>query len=170
MAVCEAILNGINRTCDTNIGGVARFWLADKGKVQGSIQTEDGKITAIGAKANWFEYQVRDETSTVSWAGVEGIGGTVAYWNYTVTLVIDRHDSTKSKEVDELRKAPLVLIFEDGNGMKWMLGADRGLIMKASTAGEFGTAFTDQNKYTLTFESAMPTLAPQVTCAVPPES
>lgn len=170
MALCKAVLNGITRACASNIGGVSKFWIADLSDVQASISVNENKeVTAIDTVNgnHWKEYQVRSETSTATWAGVEGIGGVIAYYNYTITVLIDRQDATKNREIEQLAAAPLALIFEDNNGIKWLVGEERGVLLRPATAGDFGTSFTDSNQYSLSFESPMSHLAYMVTATIP---
>lgn len=162
MALCSTILNGISLSCDKTTGGIDKFWIAVQSDVKGSIQvSEQHKVTAVDAAGgnHWKEYQCRAETSTVTWAGVEGVGKGVAYWNYTVNIVIEHQDGTKNLEVEQLAREPLAIIYEDNNGRRWLLGDVRGAKMLPATAGDFGTAYTDANQYTLQFECPMLHLA-----------
>lgn len=170
------MLKGISSAaCEKNVGGIAKFWISPQNNVKGLIKNdEDHKVTDVEAPdgQNWKEYEPMPETSTVTWVGVEGVGKSVAYWNYTINLVFPRQDTAKNLEVEELSKEPMAIIYEDNNGKRWLLGDVRGAKMLAATAGDYGTAYTDANQYTVQFECPMLHLAYELSadCDIYPKS
>lgn len=175
MSLCNTALNGIQLSCDTNTGGIERFWIAVKHDVNGLIKIDESKkVTDVEAPdgENWKTYEVRSETSTVAFAGVEGAGGSIKFWNYTLTIVVDKIDSAKNREIEQLQREPIAVIFEDNNGKRWLIGDVRGAKLMAATAGDYGTAYTDNNQYTLSIECPMPHLAYELAedCEIYPKS
>lgn len=171
MAICNALTAGLNKSCDTNAGGVNKIYVTDFDNVTGitigaatSPQTGDWvDAITMGGSTKFWEVQTNKNvcnfTETVS---VDMANGTT-FFNQVITLELSRRETTKRDFIEKLvagQKA-LRLIVLDSNGNYWFFGYAEGSYVTAIEGGS-GTAKADKNGYTVTFTAMEPDQAYQV--------
>lgn len=150
---CSVTLNGIAQDCLPSIGGVKRIWLGSFSQLDGSIEEDTAGI--IIADVSPTEYKLaRGTASMTSTATIDETTGTRFFTN-VVTAVFNRMDNDKDAELSEIIRGELYLVAEDENNNKWLLARYHPVKVTAVEATT-GTAFSDANRYTLTFQVVTP--------------
>ena len=151
---CTITLSGLARDCDVNVGGVKRVLIASYADVTGWTEDDDliDSITLDTGKY-FAEYVMRKGVASYSGTPQFNEDGDYTGEDGTLTLVFGRMTTAKRVEVEALSKQDLVVVFEDNNGIWWMLGKDNPV---NRTGGETatGTAQTDRNAYTVELHSS----------------
>jgi len=159
-----ALTTGFSLDCKDAIGGIKsiRFaTLADWGTITPTIAS--GEVTAIGSASTvFYKYELRRETSSFNDDPQPDQATGSLYFKPMISMVMNKLETSKRKEVQLLAKNRLVAIVEiqipddaNGDGDFWVLGHANGLDMVASTGGS-GTAPGDRNGYELAFEGMEP--------------
>lgn len=150
---CLITLNGITLDCQPSLGGIKKVWLAQYSDVsEVTVDPESEMITAITNAGDWYEYQFRKATgSLTSTLNVDETAGT-NYVSNELSLVFTKMETAKRIEIAALSIGQLCAIVLDSNGHYWFLGKD-DYVSASAGAGNTGTAKGDQNAYTLTLST-----------------
>jgi len=70
MAICNSLTTGLDKSCDTNVGGINRFYIADYVELSPTIS--GGKITGLSPDLNQGIYAVTT-TATITTSVVAGV-------------------------------------------------------------------------------------------------
>ena len=155
MANCNNITGFTYDSCESNMGGIKKIWLAnyveDAVVVDSSPAATNGSITAYtsGVTVSAFtEFPMRKNVASMtSTLNVAEEGGT--YVTTELNMVFSKMDTQKRLAVVALAQSEAMAIVKDSNNKYWFLGKDNPLTVSAGT-GETGTAKADPNHYTVT--------------------
>lgn len=153
MACNTVTLNGINAKCDTSAGGIKRVLIAQKDDVTIGTVDENGVITEITlAEGKYFvQWLFRKNTGSYTTALTSDPAiGTQAVTT-DLNLQFTKAEATKRLEIQSAINAAAVVIIEDMYGQYILLGKDNEVSVTAVNQ-QSGTAVTDLNGYTLTFQ------------------
>lgn len=153
MACNTVTLNGINAKCDTSAGGIKRVLIAQKDDVTIGAVDENGVITEITlAEGKYFvQWLFRKNTGSYTTALTSDPAiGTQAVTT-DLNLQFTKAEATKRLEIQSAINAAAVVIIEDMYGQYILLGKDNEVSVTAVNQ-QSGTAVTDLNGYTLTFQ------------------
>lgn len=154
MACNTVTLNGINAKCDTSAGGIKRVLIAQKDDVQTiTVDSTTGvidTITMVSGKT-FVQWLFRKNTGsyTTSLTSDPAIGTQVVTTD--LNLQFTKAEATKRLEIQSAINAAAVVIIEDMYGQYILLGKDNEVSVTAVNQ-QSGTAVTDLNGYTLTFQ------------------
>lgn len=153
MACNTVTLNGINAKCDTSAGGIKRVLIAQKDDVTIGNVDESGVITEItmATGKTFVQWLFRKNTGsyTTSLTSDPAIGTQAVTTD--LNLQFTKAEATKRLEIQSAINAAAVVIIEDMYGQYILLGKDNEVSVTAVNQ-QSGTAFTDLNGYTLTFQ------------------
>jgi hypothetical protein len=153
MACNTVTLNGINAKCDTSAGGIKRVLIAQKDDVTIGETNAQGVITEITmATGKYFvQWLFRKNTGsyTTSLTSDPAIGTQAVTTD--LNLQFTKAEATKRLEIQSAINAAAVVIIEDMYGQYILLGKDNEVSVTAVNQ-QSGTAVTDLNGYTLTFQ------------------
>lgn len=169
MAVCNALISGLAKSCDTNAGGVNKVFLTDYSNV--AAITEGTYPYSAGfwvdgitmATQSFFEFQTNKNVCNFTEAvSIDMTNGTT-FFNQVVTIVLSRRETTKRNAIEKLvaGQKQLMVIVLDSNGNYWLFGRAEGAYVTAIEGGS-GTAKADANGYTITLTAMEPEQAWQV--------
>lgn len=154
MACNTVTLNGINGRCDTSAGGIKRILIAQKDDVTNiSVDASTGVIDTITmATGKYFvQWLFRKNTGNYTTALTSDPAiGTQAVTT-DLNLQFTKAEATKRLEIQSAINAAAVVIIEDMYGQYILLGKDNEVSV-TSVNQQSGTAVTDLNGYTLTFQ------------------
>lgn len=154
MACNTVTLNGINGRCDTSAGGIKRVLIAQKDDVTNiSVDTSTGVIDTITMASNKYfvQWLFRKNTGNYTTALTSDPAiGTQAVTT-DLNLQFTKAEATKRLEIQSAINAAAVVIIEDMYGQYILLGKDNEVSV-TSVNQQSGTAVTDLNGYTLTFQ------------------
>lgn len=153
MACNTVTLNGINAKCDTSAGGIKRVLIAQKDDVDIKTVDENGVITEItmATGKTFVQWLFRRNTAnySTSMTSDASIGNSIITTD--LNLQFTKAEATKRLEIQSAINAAAVVIIEDMYGQYILLGKDNEVSVTAVNQ-QSGTAVTDLNGYTLTFQ------------------
>ena len=160
MACNTVTLTPIFAKCDMSIGGIKRILIAQKEDVQDIIvdwdentQTGSDMVTEITMKEGKFfvEWLFRKNTAnySTSMSSDAAIGNSIITTD--LNLQFTKAEATKRLSIQSAINAAAVVIMEDMYGQYILLGKDNEVTV-TSVNQQSGTAMTDLNGYTLTFQ------------------
>ena len=159
MAICNALINGLDKSCFNNAGGVNKIYIADFDNVT-AFTTGAATAPLIG---DWIDsitmaattqfYEIKTNKNVCNFtedAAIDMTNGTT-FFNQVVNIVLSRRETTKRDFIEKLTagQKQLVLIVLDSNGNYWYFGQVEGAYVTAITGGS-GTAKADANGYSIT--------------------
>lgn len=153
MACNTVTLNGINAKCDTSAGGIKRILIAQRDDVTIGTPDEQGiinEITVVSGKyfVQWlFRKNTANYTTTLTSDPAIGTQALTTDLNLQFT----KAEAIKRLEIQSAINASAVIIIEDMYGQYILLGKDNDVTVTAVNQ-QSGTAITDLNGYTLTFQ------------------
>lgn len=162
MAICNALTNGLSKSCDTNAGGVNKIYITDYANVTNVTDgagTGGDWITAItmAASTHFYEFQTNKNVCNFTESvAIDLVAGTT-FFNQVVSLVLSRRETIKRDAIEKLTagQKQLAIIVLDSNGLYWYSGLTEGSYVSAIEGGS-GTAKADANGYTITFTAMEP--------------
>jgi hypothetical protein len=149
--------------CLDAIGGINTLWV--------SSDFESGTITAgatagitslAGATGTFYQIEVaKDVASFTETFNISNTNGT-AFFTQEVTIPVQHLSSAKRAQIQLLayNRASKV-VFEDNNGLYWLVGATRGCVISTGTTTT-GTAPGDASQYSFVLQGMEPAMAYQV--------
>lgn len=154
MACNTVTLNGINAKCDTSAGGIKRVMIIQKDDVTNiSVDDTTGVVDTITLASGKFFVQWLFRKNTGSYT--TSLSSDPAIGTQAVTtdlnLQFTKAEATKRLEIQSAINAAAVVIIEDMYGQYILLGKDNEVTVTAVNQ-QSGTAITDLNGYTLTFQ------------------
>ena len=154
MACNTVTLNGIDAKCDKSVGGIKRILIAQKDDVQTiTVDSTTGVIDTINMVSGktFVEWLFRRNTAnySTSMSSDAAIGNSIITTD--LNLQFTKAEATKRLEIQSAINAAAVVIIEDMYGQYILLGKDNEVTV-TSVNQQSGTAMTDLNGYTLTFQ------------------
>lgn len=164
---CSATLTAIASQCGKILGGLKKFYVINRDKVD-TITVTQGAITAItltGSSAGdgFIEYGFKRGTANVSIAGNADDSGRNNSYTTTATLEFMKQETAKRVALQAIVETDAYAVWEDNNGKRWLMGYDAAI--GSNVNGETGSAFTDNNLYTLTITDNSLELPMEITMA-----
>jgi hypothetical protein len=152
MAYCPLTLQGIASSCDTNMGGVRKVYIASFQDDIFSLDA-DGVVSAITTSVTWYEYALKQGVASMT--GERTIDNSIGnnFATNSVVLQFAKMDAAKLKEVEQLCNGDAAVIVQDNNKKYWALGINNPANASASNA-QTGQAATDGNFYAVTLSCA----------------
>lgn len=147
---CNVTLTGIGYSCEPNLSGVKAVYIADWNDVS-SYTVSNNNITAItmASGKKFYEYVFQKNTAGLTSTMTKNESAGYKFYTNELTGNINKLDTTKHIEIDELMSGQLAAIVNDKNGMYWYLGADQYATGTAATA-QTGASGEDGNFYNIT--------------------
>ena len=145
---CSFTLNGIQKDCKHNIGGVSKVWIAPY--TAGAATVDTNKISAISNIAAFKGYEFSKNTASMTSTLNKDLTNGTSYVSTEIILQFNRMETEKRIEVEALSTGDLQIIVRDSNGIYWFLGFDAPVEASAGTA-QTGVAKSDGNFYNITF-------------------
>lgn len=178
MSICNALTNGLQKSCDNNSGGVNKVFLADFANATPILATSstfpnDEWINAItmaapgGVTASFYEIQTNKNVCNFQETVAIDLTNGTTFFNQVVNIVLSRRETTKRAFIEKLiaGQKQLACIVLDSNGIYWYFGLEEGGYITAIDGGS-GTAKADANGYTVTLTAMEPDQAYQVNPAI----
>lgn len=145
---CSITLNGIQKDCKNNIGGLSKVWIAPY--TAGAATVDSDKISAISNIAAFKGYEFSRNTASMTSTLNKDLTNGTSYVSTEIVLQFNRMETAKRIEVEALSVGDLQIIVRDNNGIYWFLGYDAPVEATTGTA-QTGAAKTDGNFYNITF-------------------
>mgnify|MGYP000051885887 CR=1 FL=1 len=151
------ITSALALDCMNSIGGLKTAYIL-AGEINSTTEVA-GEITDINGTGSFFQFELAKDTAMYSEAiTVSNTNGTVFYQG-ELTIVLQKMSAAKRNQILLLAaNRDLRIAFEDNNGITYIAGLTRGMVMSSGTAAS-GTAVGDLNGYTLVFQSQEPASA-----------
>ncbi len=158
---CSNLNAGFILDCNNSNGGIDKVYIAN-GPVQ-SIATVSGnsgivdEIVVGGSPltpADFFEFEVPRQTSSFTETHTVSQANGTLFYDQALSMLFNKMEASKRNQLLLMGQATnLVVVFKDNNGKYWSVGLERGGYMTAGTSVS-GTAYGDQNGYTITLSGA----------------
>lgn len=146
---CLGTLKGINSSCEGNIGGIQRVYIADFDEINVTPDYATCSVSAItgtSASTKFYTYVLENEVGSATSTLTKGSGG-VHYYTHEINVQFSKMDPDKSLELMAISKGQVAAVTLDNNGKYWYYGADR-YISGEDTVAQSGQGFDDLNGYT----------------------
>ena len=149
--------------CLDAIGGIKTLWVSSNADLGTITAGTTGGITALsGATGTFYQIEVaKDTASFTETFNISNTNGT-AFFQQEVTIPVQHLSSAKRAQIQLLayNRASKV-VFEDNNGLYWLVGATRGCVISTGTTTT-GTAPGDATQYSFVLQAMEPEMAYQV--------
>lgn len=151
------ITSALALDCMNSIGGLKTAYIL-AGNIASTTEVA-GEITDINGTGSFYQFELAKDTAFYNEAiTVSNVNGTVFYQG-ELTIVLQKMSAEKRNQILLLAaNRDLRIAFEDNNGITYIAGLTRGMVMSSGTAAT-GTAVADLNGYTLVFQSQEPASA-----------
>lgn len=151
------ITSALALDCMNSIGGLKTAYIL-AGEITSTTELA-GEITDIVGSGSFYQFELAKDTAFYNEAiTVSNVNGTVFYQG-ELTIVLQKMSAEKRNQILLLAaNRDLRIAFEDNNGISYIAGLTRGMVMSSGTAAT-GTAVGDLNGYTLVFQSQEPASA-----------
>jgi len=161
-------LTGYTLSCDRASGGVKTVYMVEHSDITSYAQNSAGLVTGItlasGVVLKEYEVQREDSDWTETFAGARE-NRTVA-WDQTLRLKIHKKDAAIRTEILALANFTGAAIVQEEDGGYYFLGADSGLDMTPTTAGQSGINREDMNGWTIELQGKEKLAAPEVDSSI----
>ena len=163
------ILSCIPRGCDSNAGGLLKFYLADAESITG-ITESNGTVTGIGLSGGtpaFYEFHMNKNSAQFIETGNIDLTNGSTFYTVVTSLHIARRDVAKRNSISLVASGQrdLILILQDANGIYWLQGKTNYANLTALGEGS-GLAKADGSKYSLEFTSEEPEMMVEVDPAI----
>lgn len=149
--------------CLDAIGGIKTLWVSSDFDYTSVTAGATAGITALsGGTGAFYQIQVaKDVASFTETFNVSNTNGT-AFFTQEVTIPVQHLDSAKRQQIQLLTyNRASRCVFEDNNGLYWLVGLTRGCVVSAGTTTT-GTAPGDATQYSFVLQGMEPEMAYQV--------
>lgn len=144
-----SLTTGRKVPCKSAVGGIKSVYFADFGTL-GTATIASGEITAFSGTPDWFEFDVKGNSSLETTVNSSRENGTTFY-TQTLNLTLTFLDKATQEELKLLAHARPHVAVEDYNGNFFLVGLDHGAEVTGGTVVT-GAAMGDLSGFTLTFE------------------
>lgn len=149
--------------CLDAIGGIKTLWVSSDFDYTAVTAGATAGITALtGGTGSFYQIQVaKDVASFTETFNISNTNGT-AFFTQEVTIPVQHLDSAKRQQIQLLTyNRASRCVFEDNNGLYWMVGLTRGCVVSSGTTTT-GTAPGDATQYSFVLQGMEPEMAYQV--------
>ena len=155
---CLKTLNGLARTCDSNIPGIRRVLFANREDVANvEFQDADSGITVssitMASGASWYVYYFAKNTGSLTTTHVRSDENGNNYYTSVLALQFNKMEAAKHVEVEALAEGNLIAIATDNNGVHHLVGYDEWLSSEGEEIAVSGAGIDDRNGYALNLTS-----------------
>lgn len=144
-----SLTTGRKVPCKSAVGGIKSVYFADFGTL-GTATIASGEITAFAGTPDWFEFDVKGNSSLETTVNSSRENGTTFY-TQTLNLTLTFLDKATQEELKLLAHARPHVAVEDYNGNFFLVGLEHGAEVTGGTVVT-GAAMGDLSGFTLTFE------------------
>ena len=144
-----SLTTGRKVPCKSAVGGIKSVYFADFGTL-GTATIASGEITAFSGTPDWFEFDVKGNSSLETTVNSSRENGTTFY-TQTLNLTLTFLDKATQEELKLLAHARPHVAVEDYNGNFFLVGLEHGAEVTGGTVVT-GAAMGDLSGFTLTFE------------------
>lgn len=158
---CSNLNAGFILDCNDSNGGVDKIFIAN-GPVQSIQTTTSGsgivdEIIVGGSPltpADFFEFEVPRQTSSFTETHTVSQANGTLFYDQALSMLFNKMEAEKRNQLLLMGQATnMVVVYKDNNGKYFSVGLERGAYMTAGTSVS-GTAYGDQNGYTITLSGA----------------
>lgn len=153
---CLKTLNGLARTCDSNIPGIRRVLFANREDVSAVTFGSDG-VTVSGitmaSGASFYAYYFAKNTGSLTTTHVRSDENGNNYYTAVLALQFNKMEAAKHVEVEALAEGNLIAIATDNNGIHHLIGYDEYLSSEGEEIAVSGAGIDDRNGYALNLSS-----------------
>ena len=150
---CNTSLSAIIKSCDNNVGGLIKFYIAPTEFVTGVTATT-GTVTSIAMSgaSKFVEFEFNKNSASYTDEAAISLENGSTYYTETITLKLPRREVAKRNAIALIAagQRPLKIIVKDQNGLYWYAGYQNSVNLSA-LAGGSGAAKADGSSYDLTF-------------------
>jgi len=149
--------------CLDAIGGIKTLWVSSDFDYTSFTAGATAGITALtGGTGDFYQIQVaKDVASFTETFNISNTNGT-AFFTQEVTIPVQHLDSAKRQQIQLLTyNRASRCVFEDNNGLYWMVGLTRGCVVSTGTTTT-GTAPGDATQSSFVLQGMEPEMAYQV--------
>ena len=149
--------------CLDAIGGIKTLWVSSDFDYTAVTAGATAGITALsGGTGSFYQIQVaKDVASFTETFNISNTNGT-AFFTQEVTIPVQHLDSAKRQQIQLLTyNRASRCVFEDNNGLYWMVGLTRGCVVSTGTTTT-DTAPGDATQYSFVLQGMEPEMAFQV--------
>jgi hypothetical protein len=160
MALCDKIDSARLKACIDSTGGIAQVWIANWEDVESyTVSTTPGatfnKVSAINMVTAsptpvFYNYQFGKNTGEVNDTYTKTEENGTAGHTTELKLRFFKNTQPNFDQLQALLNNEMAVIFEDLNGLYWVLGEKRGVTATAA-ASSYGKLVSDFNGTDLTF-------------------
>ncbi len=136
--------------CKKAVGGIKTVYFADFGTLGAPQFGSDDEITGLQGTPEWFQYDVKGNSSLESTVNSSRENGTTFY-TQTLNLTLTFLDAATRNELKILAHGRPHIAIEDYNGNFFVVGLEHGAEITGGTIVT-GAAMGDLSGQTLTFE------------------
>jgi len=153
----------ISLDCLDSIGGIKTLYVSTDFDYTTVTAGATAGITALsGGTGSFYQIQVaKDVASFTETFNVSNTNGT-AFFDQAITIPVQHLSSDKRQQIQLLAyNRASRCVFEDNNGLFWMVGLTRGCVLTTGTTTT-GTQVGDNTGYNFVLSSQEPEMAYQV--------
>lgn len=157
------LTSAIALDCLDAIGGIKTLWVSSDFDYTSFTAGATAGITALtGGTGDFYQIQVaKDVASFTETFNISNTNGT-AFFTQEVTIPVQHLDSAKRQQIQLLTyNRASRCVFEDNNGLYWMVGLTRGCVVSTGTTTT-GTAPGDATQYSFVLQGMEPEMSYQV--------
>lgn len=150
---CNSALSAIVRDCLANAGGIKSVLFGNFDDVTAvTLDATGAKVSAMtmAASTHFAKFYVRPESASFTSTPQYNDAGDYAGEEGILTLAFNRRDTSKRTSISALSLNDLRIIFEDNNGIYWLMGFDNP-VRRNGGDEVTGTAYGDTNQYGMQF-------------------
>ena len=158
-----SLTTGRKVPCKSAVGGIKTIYFADYGTL-GDATIVAGEITALAGTPEWFQFDVKGNSSLETAINSSRENGTTFYES-TLNLTLTFQDKATQEELKLIAHARPHIAIEDYNGNYFLMGLEHGADVNGGTIVT-GAAMGDLSGFTLTL-TAQETAPPFFVSALP---
>lgn len=162
---CSATLTAIANQCGKTLGGIRRYFLINREKVE-SITVSEGAVTAITLAGSnpgdgFISYGFKRGTANVVTTGNADDSGRNNSFTTVATLEFMKQETAKRVALQAIVETDAYAVWEDNNGKRWLMGYDTAIASNVNS--ETGSGYTEDNKYVLSITDSSLELPYEIT-------
>lgn len=161
------ITSGFSLACRDNVGGIKNVYI-----LSGSVSTitaSSGAISDLNGSGVFYKFELTRNTGDFTETPTISLENGTVFYSQVVNIALHKLQASIRNQVKVLAQNPdLKLVIETNNGSDdnvgqfFYVGRYRGATMTGGT-GQTGTALSDANQYSMTFEAQEPYPAEEIT-------
>lgn len=146
--------------CYENLGGLKRIYIGNMDDIDSTTVGSDNKITGItlsGTDTNLYKFDLHEKASTDEFNETLNFEIDNSSKSYTqeLTLLFNKVAADERDLIKTMASTNVVVIAEDNNGVRWLMGKERGAHLSSVEHGS-GAELTARNGATLTLTAEEP--------------